>query len=316
MADYAHKQTDKEILALERKLAREYRRAFSDMTVKHREFLADYEKGLQNMTAALDAGEIDAAAFKKWLQGQAVMNKRMATMIDSLAADFVNVDRSAVAIINGELPATYANNFNWSTYQIEKSSKLNTSFTLKDKNTVKRLFEKDRKLLPVIKNKDGKDLVWSKKHVSGAIRQGILQGESIDKIAKRLKRALNMNYRSAVKNARTAMTAAQNAGRLDSYERAQELGIQGTKRWLATMDDRTRDEHVLLDGEPAEIDAPFVVDGYEIMYPGDPEAAPEMVYNCRCTMIYEFHGTKFDTAERFTRFEDKSYEEWKAEHRK
>lgn len=42
--------------------------------------------------------------------------------------------------------------------------------------------------------------------------------------------------------------------------------------------------HRLLDQETAELDEPFEVEGYEIMYPGDPDADPEMVYHCRCKL--------------------------------
>ena len=42
--------------------------------------------------------------------------------------------------------------------------------------------------------------------------------------------------------------------------------------------------HHLLDQETAELDEPFEVEGYEIMYPGDPDADPEMVYHCRCKL--------------------------------
>ena len=56
------------------------------------------------------------------------------------------------------------------------------------------------------------------------------------------------------------------------------------KRWNSTLDYRTREMHRLLDQETAELDEPFEVEGYEIMYPGDPDADPEMVYHCRCKL--------------------------------
>ena len=88
----------------------------------------------------------------------------------------------------------------------------------------------------------------------------------------------------AMNNAITALTSAQNAGALQQMRNAQALGIEVKKRWNSTHDYRTRETHRLLDQQTAELDEPFKVMGYEIQRPGDPNAAPEMVYHCRCVL--------------------------------
>ena len=119
----------------------------------------------------------------------------------------------------------------------------------------------------------------------------ILQGKSIPKIANDLQhRMQDMNRTSAIRTARTAVTGAQNAGRLDTYRAAQDMGIKLKKRWLATLDNRTRHAHAMLDGQTVDVDKPFKVDGYELMYPGDSSAPGYLVYNCRCTQIAEVDG--------------------------
>ena len=45
-----------------------------------------------------------------------------------------------------------------------------------------------------------------------------------------------MSLASAIRTARTATTAAQNAGRMDSYHAAEGMGIKLKKEWLATLD--------------------------------------------------------------------------------
>ena len=47
---------------------------------------------------------------------------------------------------------------------------------------------------------------------------------------------------------------------------------------------RTRHAHRLLDGQLADVDKPFGANSEIFMYPGDPEADPANVYNCRCTI--------------------------------
>jgi SPP1 gp7 family putative phage head morphogenesis protein len=154
---------------------------------------------------------------------------------------------------------------------------------------------------------------WNKQKLTSALTQGILQGESIPKIAKRFRDVADMDYKQSIRTARTSMTSAQNGGRQDSFIRAKDMGINQKKQWLATIDDRTRHEHRLLDGQRVDIEEPFRVEGYEILYPADPSAEPEMVYNCRCTMVTMFDGydkkiTDFDIDERLG---DMTYDEWK-----
>ena len=117
-----------------------------------------------------------------------------------------------------------------------------------------------------------------------------MQGESIPDISKRLTHVTEMNLTSAIRNARTATTSAENRGRMDSYHRAQDMGVQIVKVWMATNDERTREEHLELDGQEREIDEPFENSIGKIMYPGDPDADPANVYNCRCTLVTRVVG--------------------------
>jgi len=59
---------------------------------------------------------------------------------------------------------------------------------------------------------------------------------------------------------------------------------------LATLDNRTRHAHRILDRQRAKMDKPFEVDGHEIWYPGDSSAPGYLVYNCRCTLIAHVKG--------------------------
>ena len=89
------------------------------------------------------------------------------------------------------------------------------------------------------------------------------------------------NKSAAVRNARTAVTSAQNAGRQNTFNRAEEMGITIQKEWISTHDGRVRDSHAALDGVRVNNDRPFP---NGLRYPGDPSGAPAEVYNCRCTM--------------------------------
>ena len=138
-----------------------------------------------------------------------------------------------------------------------------------------------------------KDMAWNTRKINSAVLQGILQGESITKISKRLLPILDNNESAAVRNARTMVTSAENHGRLDRYHDYEDEGIVMTKMWLATPDGRTRDWHLDMDGQEVPVEDPFIDGlGNELEYPGDEMAPGETVYNCRCSMRSHITGVR------------------------
>lgn len=57
------------------------------------------------------------------------------------------------------------------------------------------------------------------------------------------------------------------------------------KRWVNSGLSNSREAHVEADGQTVAVDEPFIVDGEELMYPGDPDGSPENTINCACTMV-------------------------------
>lgn len=81
--------------------------------------------------------------------------------------------------------------------------------------------------------------------------------------------------------ARTESTGAAGFG---AWRALADEGVL-TKEWLATEDTRTRETHLLADGQTAPIEGSFVVGGALMRFPGDPMAPVGEVANCRCTLI-------------------------------
>lgn len=241
--------------------------------------------------------------------------QRMNALYESLAKDLVNADQIAAGMINDSLPDVYALNMNYSTYKIEHTTEIDTNFTLYDRKTVENLMKDNPRIIPRLTEKQAarikKDELWNRQHLVSAVAQGILQGEGIPDIAKRLQTVAAMDDNAATRNARTYITAAQNKGRIDSYERAEKLGIKTNKKWIATLDDRTRVEHRHLDGVSIPYSDVFKMDGYEIEYPGDPSADPEMIYNCRCTLVDDILDWPYNDERNDEKLGDMTYEQWK-----
>lgn len=313
--DYGHEQTDKELKSLIKALDKEYSEATKDLENKFNGFMKDFARKDDKMQELVNSGKMSEQDYLNWRRNQLLIGDRWKSMYDSMAKDLANVDQIAAGMINETLPSVYALNMNFGTYEIESGCRIDTGFTLYSRETVENLMKDDPKIIPKLtekqKAKIAEDELWNKKKLVSAVTQGILQGESIPKIADRLGSVAKMDRNAAVRNARTYTTAAENKGRMDSYERADKIGIEVGKKWIATLDDRTRVEHRHLDGMVVPYKDMFSVDGYEILYPGDPDAEPEMIYNCRCTLVTEIPGIQYNDERYDEKLGDMTYEEWK-----
>ena len=288
--DAAHIATDKELERIEKKLTEIYSQAAKELGEKADKYFERFKELDQQKRALVKAGKMTEADYKRWRQGKIMTGEHWKEMQKQAAQRLTEADRIAVEYTNGRLPYVYSLNYNSVAEGLE--TRLNGySFELVDEATVRNLAMSDKTLLPY-KVVDGKKAErWHTARVNAEVTQGILQGESIPKIAKRLKTNVGMTAKgSAVRNARTSVTSAENKGRIDMLHDARKKGVIADKIWMAAHDSRTREAHRLLDGQEQDIDDPFKsIDG-DIMFPGDPEARPEMVYNCRCSLTYKVVG--------------------------
>ena len=319
--DPAHKETDKILRDMEKRLDEVYKQAYREARQTADDFMKQFREMDKKKRQQVKNGELDKAEYERWRRTQVFQGNRYHQMADTLAADMTHTNQIAASVINGYLPEVYAVNHNYGTYEIEKGSRINTQYTMYDKQTVERLIRDNPDLLPRKAAVNvPKDQLWNKKHINSAITQGILQGEAIDKIAQRLAATVtDMSHTSAIRNARTMTTSAQNGGRIDSYKRAEGMGIKMLQVWMATLDSRTRHEHRQLDGQKRKVGEAFEVEGEKIFFPGDPAAEPYLTYNCRCTLIGEVEGVDYnlsDVSQRDNKLGDMTYEEWKEEKRK
>ena len=285
MADYAHTETDKRIEALENRLQAEYRQAYKETKGKLEKYLSDFARKDEAKRKLVEKGELSQADYKKWRTNQMLTGQRWVKMVDTLAKDINRTNQIAADIISGDLKGTFALNANFAAYGIENGFRTDYGFTLYNEETVNRLVAENPDLLPAPRVDIPEDVRWNKQKITSNITQAVLQGKSIPEIAKSMQTVVGMNKASATRNARTAMTGAQNAGRQQAYERAKTMGIKVKKEWVATLDGRTRHSHGKADGQQVEIDGKFKVGASEMRYPGDPQGAAEEVYNCRCTMV-------------------------------
>lgn len=312
MADYGHKETDKRLAVIEKRIAKVYADTLAKAKDKLSAVLAEFRELDEKKAQAVADGNLSKKAYTAWRQELLGKEKHLRDMIDVLTEDFTNADKIAMKIVTGEAKDVYALNANYAAYDIEKKANVNLSWTLYDHSTVERLIRDEPNLLPLPSVDVPVDKRWNQKHITAAINRGILLGDPIQDIAKRLVTVASMDLNAAVRSARTATTAAECAGRIGTYKYAQSIGIEMDQEWLATLDGKTRHEHRLLDGQRVAVGEAFHVDGASIRYPGDPQAPGYLIYNCRCTLVSAVKGIDQSDAPRASKLGGMSYEDWKA----
>ena len=290
MADKAHTKTDEKLEEMEKRLSAIYSRAEKEIQQTADEYFYRFKEQDEKKRKLVEAGKLSEADYKKWRKNKILYGSRFKAMQEQCAQQLLKVNQTAVAYINGELPEVYALNYNALEEAVDGVG--GYSFALTDADTVRNLAATDGSLLPLKKLDPKKDIPWNMQKIKAETLQGILQGESIDKIAKRIQNVQSMNRDSAIRTARTIVTGAECKGRQDSYERVTADGIVMKREWIATHDSRTRDAHLELDGQLSDVDGFFENAIGIIQFPGDPHAHPSNVYNCRCTMGAKIIGFK------------------------
>lgn len=308
--DTQAKLLEKQAQELQEKLQLTYADAIDGMTSRIEASLKEFVAEDAKWQADVATGKKDAKAYAAWRKDQALHNDQLKALKKALTQDLTAADKMAMAYVNRVPAGVYAEGMNFATYEIEHGAKANTSFTLYNKDTVMELVANEPDLLPQAAFDKAKDMAWNSRHVTSAVTQAVLQGQTVPQLAASIAGIAAMDQRAAMKAARTAMTSAHSLGKLKGYERAAGMGIDVEKQWLAALDSRTRGSHRHLDGETVKLDAEF---SNGLKYPGDPDGPASEVYNCRCTLVPVIGDVEYDEVERANKLGGMSYEEWKAE---
>jgi hypothetical protein len=218
--------------ALETKISKLYAKIWDDDPVKFRNNLYKY-------------GRFEA------------LQKEVADILKGLGVDIKKtVDRY--------LPEAYRVDYYYNGYINDVAAGLNLGFaTVPDKAVKAALagyydFSNYKGSVDITINKFNESVKY-------AVTQATIQGESISKTARNIKKATEISYKNAVRIARTEVLRASSVGGLDASHDAEDFlvdfGITPRRFWMATLDERTRASHALMDGKLENKDGFFVLPG-------------------------------------------------------
>lgn len=283
MADKAHSKTDLKLEQMEKRLSAIYAEAEKDIQAKLIDFAKSVEKESSRLLDAIKQSstreEEKAAkdAYLRFFKG-VVKTKAFKDLSAEIALDLFNTNTKASAYINSQTPEIYALNYNWINDELSKdiSDFVSQTITAKEADKYGDLTKQT-----VSKSKDTK---WNESNLKKSVVVGASLYLGANTIAKRsAKIVAKKNHNSASMHSEGMGTDAENKARLDGMYRAEDMGNELTKFWMATLDNRTRDSHAMLDGVSVPLNETFD-NGLE--RPRDPKGEPAEICNCRCTMTY------------------------------
>ena len=283
MADTAHRLTDEKLEEMEKRLSAIYSRAGKTVQKK----MADYAKSIDEKSSELLQAYKDAEtegekrkakrAYIRFYR-KVVKSKEFVSLSAAVADDLYKANVEASAYINSQTPSIYALNYNYINAEMAKDidgftpQEITEAEAEKYSGYTKQTV--DRK----------KDTDWNKDNLKKSVLAGSLLLLGADAIMKRSANSTVEKNRNSASMHNSGMgTDAENKARLDGMYWAEYLGNRMHKEWIATLDNRTRHSHAMLDGVSIPLNEIF---DNGCSRPRDPNGRPEEICNCRCSLEY------------------------------
>ncbi|MEX1563585.1 phage minor head protein [Enterococcus sp. C43] len=281
--------------------AKQYQKTDSQLFNLYRKQLIDIKKKLKHYT-----DNADNLSFSTRLEVERLFN--IAKDIDTiLSSSYPSIEEAIKAYSAGQAQQGYYGVW----YSIEQSQNIVLQLPLINHNYVMNLVN-----APVAGKRLSKRLYQYRDKLTDNVTQniitGLFEGKSYAEIARRVNEETEASYKQALRIARTEAGRTQSTTTQKGYVEAKKKGIDIQKRWLATLDKKTRHDHRELDGQTVEVDGKFSIRGHTAKGPRLFGVASEDV-NCRCTTIEVIDGIspelrKDNESKEMIKY--KNYDEW------
>lgn len=281
--------------------AKQYQKTDNQLFNLYRKQLIDIKKKLKHYT-----DNADNLSFSTRLEVERLFN--IAKDIDTiLSSSYPSIEEAIKAYSAGQAQQGYYGVW----YSIEQSQNIVLQLPLINHNYVMNLVN-----APVAGKRLSKRLYQYRDKLADNVTQniitGLFEGKSYAEIARRVNEETEASYKQALRIARTEAGRTQSTTTQKGYIEAKKKGIDIQKRWLATLDKKTRHDHRELDGQTVEVDEKFSIRGHNAEGPRLFGVASEDV-NCRCTTIEVIDGIspelrKDNESKEMIKY--KNYDEW------
>ena len=274
--------------AVIKRLKKVYSLSLKDITAKASELQSQITALQGALNATPDSAEkerlqsmIQAKVYQK--QYQDALKKQVGSILDNMHVEEFKT-------VSEYLQKCYEDGFIGTLYDLQGQG-IPLCFPM-DQEGVVRAVQIDSKISEGLYTRLGEDVFLLKKKITAQVSRGIATGMSFEQMAQQLSGYSKIGFNNAVRITRTEGHRVQVQGTMDACYKAQDMGADVVKQWDSTLDSRTRDSHVRVDGEIKELDEKF---SNGLMFPGDPSGGAAEVVNCRCALLQRARWALDDT---------------------
>lgn len=212
---------------------------------------------------------------------QKALKKQISSILDALHANEFET-------VSEYLTKCYDQGFLSALYSMQQQG-VPLAFPINQESVVQAV-TLDSKISEGLYSRMGEDVAALKKSIAAEVSRGVATGTTSFELSRNIRAHMIGTYTKgtggalyrALLIARTEGGRIQNQAAMDACTKAKTKGASIVKQWDATLDAKTRDSHVRVDGEIRELEEKF---SNGLMYPHDPNGGAAEVCNCRCALL-------------------------------
>jgi SPP1 gp7 family putative phage head morphogenesis protein len=217
--------------------------------------------------------------------GQLQNLNRLSNLDKIINDEIKKLGSKTISITDNSIKTLYEEKYNEVVNKIPKEITETIGFGLIDKKAVEKSVDNTFKSVTL------KNINNLQHEVNTEIAQGLIKGESYEKISKKVTERFNVSANNALRVINTETHKVVNKAAVDVYNKvktsAENLGYKIKKKWVSVKDNRTRELHAEMDGVYADDDGNFKLpDGTVTQAPGLTGKAEHDI-RCRCIFITE-----------------------------
>lgn len=223
---------------------------------------------------------------------------RLTNLEKQIAEELGRLNGKSRRLIEGTIKDTYFDSYYYTWYATESLFDFRMNFGILSKGAAKEamLNPFDRIIWPE-RLKDHTEALNRK--TREIITQGIIQGQSNQQMSRNIRDRFEITGGKAFKIARTESHRAQIQANIFGFEKAENIaesrGFRTIRKWVASLDSKTRDSHRYMDGRVANKAGLFELrSGVLVPGPGL-TGIPEEDINCRCIVVIEIVEIPYKT---------------------
>lgn len=276
---------------------------------KEKDNVKRYSKLLREVNEEL------AKSYEKYEKGgkltytEMAKHNRLEKLIKEISSLVEEKDKELKEDIQQHLKEQYEESYYQTAYIVETSSETRLAYTTLKDEVIDAAINNRFSGLTLNERLERRrvELIYK---MQETITRGLVDGDTYRTIAEKVKKDLEGDLSKANRIVRTESRRIREEGGFNSALHAKSKGIVMKKTWRCMSDERSRKDHINMDGKTVDIDEYFTLNRRKGMHPLDRNFLAKDVINCRCYL-----SKKIDRIERpqHEGLADLTYVEWQKE---